>query len=139
MRSWRRLRGMDVGKFLRLQGAIESTIEGAKGKSSTQAGLAIEDAYVRLRQEVREAIPEEDREEFDRLFPASIDRVSRTLAQAPPRQVDRYGTAQTLLTTLSGWLGGYVQQARMQAEAKAYAEERVRAERGVGFQGGMPG
>ncbi len=117
---------MDVGKFLRLQGAIQSALEEASGKSSTVAGRATEDAYDRLRDAVRDTIPEEDLEEFDRLFPESF------VALTP---LERFGFAQTLLASLSGWLGGYVQQARLDQEARAYAEARVKAERGVGFKG----
>ncbi len=130
---------MDVGKFLRLQGAISSTVEFAKDKNSTQAGAAVQDAYYRFRQEVRDAIPEENREEFDKLFPDTLNPSQKAHRQTNPvTDLERYGTAQTLLTSLAGWLGGYVQQARMQAEAEAYAEARVRTERGVGFKANQP-
>jgi hypothetical protein len=135
-----RLPSMDVGKFLRLQGAIQATIEGSAGKSSTQAGPAVEDAYFRLRQEAWDAIPEKDREEFDRLFPSTVIPSPKARNQMQPvTPLETYGTAQTLLTSLAGWLGGYIQETRMRAEAEAYAEARVKAERSVGFKGGQSG
>jgi hypothetical protein len=38
------------------------------------------------------------------------------------------------LASLAGWLDGYVTEARMSMEAEAYADARVKAERGVGFK-----
>jgi hypothetical protein len=35
---------------------------------------------------------------------------------------------------IAGFLGGYVAEARMSTEAQAYAEARVKEERGIGFQ-----
>jgi hypothetical protein len=126
---------MDIGKFLRLQGAITSTIEGSKGMNSTQAGSAVEDAYYRLRQEAREAIPDGDREEFDRLFPDTVNPSQRAhMSTQPVSALERYGTAQSLLAGMSGWLDGYVREARLQVEAEAYAVERVKQERGTGFR-----
>jgi hypothetical protein len=57
---------------------------------------------------------------------------------APIERAQQYHSAKTLLASLAGWLSGYVQQARMELEARAYAEERVKAERGVGFRGSQP-
>lgn len=129
---------MDVGTFLRLQGAVDGAIDASKAKNSTQAGSATEDAYFRLRKEIRESIPAEDQEEFDRLFPDTVIPSLKARSDAGPASAtERFGTAQTLLTSLSGWLGGYVQHARLEAETRAYAEERVKAERGVGFKGGQ--
>jgi hypothetical protein len=99
---------MDVGKFLRLQGAIDAAIESSKEKNSTQAGPAIQDAYHRLLQEIRESKPNEDQEEFDRLFPDTVVPSRKARQTDPVSALEKYGTAQTLLSSLSGWLGGYV-------------------------------
>jgi hypothetical protein len=36
---------------------------------------------------------------------------------------------------MAGWLDGFVQEARMNLEAQACAQARVKEERGVGFKG----
>jgi hypothetical protein len=66
---------VDIGEFLRLQGAVQSAIEATAGKPVIGYGRAAESAYLRMRNEVRQAIPEEDLGEFDRLFPTRTSRI----------------------------------------------------------------
>jgi hypothetical protein len=53
-------------------------------------------------------------------------------------QQDVASEARTRLGAMAGWLNGFIEEAqfeaRLRAEADAYAKERVKAERGIGFQ-----
>jgi len=126
---------MDVAGFLRLQGAIRSVLDSVSEGQAAVAAEAMADSYRRLRHETRDAIPEEDREEFDRLFPETPPAITSRAMGRLGYEAAKFHAARALLGTMAGWLDGYVQHARMQMEAQAYAEKRAKEERGVGFKG----
>ena len=125
---------MDVARFLRLQGAIRAALDSVAEGNAVIGSDAMVASYMRLREEVWSAVPNEDKPEFDRVCPHNAIKGAggrtdlRTAAS-------HYSEARTLLAVMAGWLDGYVQHARMAMEAEATARERVRQERGVGFRG----
>lgn len=125
---------MDVGRFLRLQGAIQSAIESVNDGQAAVAGPAMAERYETLVVEARLTIPETELEEFDRLFPKRIEGPRPTGPGNMFGSAKMFNDAKALLGTLAGYLGGYVSEARMQLEADAYAEARIKSERGVGFK-----
>jgi hypothetical protein len=92
--------------------------------------------YVRLRASARDAVPDEDRDEFDALFPEKVEAGSVPTFFDVLREQERatFYAVRSLLETLAGWLEGYVQEARMEMEAAEYAKARVKEERGIGFK-----
>jgi len=130
---------IDVGRFIRLRSTVKSASTSVPQGQEAVAGRALTDAYRRLRAEVAGAIPEPLSEEFSKLFPESVPPpgggagLGRLGAQAAESNA-----ARSLLEQMAGWLDGVVESAehqmRIDAEAKAYARERVKAERGVGFR-----
>ena len=127
---------IDVGKYLRLQGAIQSALDAVGEDQSVVGSTAMRTAYERLRGEVHSSIPDAQAEEFERLFPEKPPEPT-TQQSRPFLAAARYMSARALLATLKGWLDGYIQEAQYEArmaEADAYARERVKAERGVGFR-----
>lgn len=125
---------MDVGKFLRLQGAIQAAIESVGDGQAAVAGPAMAERYETLVVEARLTIPETEFEEFDRLFPKRIEGPRPTSGRDMFGSAKIFNEAKALLGTLAGYLGGYVNAAKIELEAEAYAKERVRQERGVGFK-----
>jgi hypothetical protein len=124
--------GFDIGKFMRLRGAIQFAMDAVDPGQAAMGGDALARTYERLRGEVREAVHKGYRDEFDRLFPEQVHRGSgATPAQMSART---YNEARSLLGSMAGWLQGFIDEARMQNEVQAFAEARVKAERGVGFK-----
>lgn len=68
-----------------------------------------------LREEVREAIDDAFRAEFDRLFPAmAVPAAPSVMAGFDPfKSADMANQARTRLKTMGGWLGGFVQEAQL--------------------------
>jgi hypothetical protein len=124
---------MDVARFMRLQGTVQAAINSVDERQALISGMSLMETYTRLRSEVYNTIGDAERGEFTRLFPKMVDRDPSTNA-SPEEAKQAWTEARALLTQMSGWLEGYVRQAQMTLEAQAYAEERVRAERGVGFK-----
>jgi hypothetical protein len=120
----------DVGRFLRLKNSIEGAVAPFGEGSSAIAGGALPNAYVSLREEVREAIGPQHQAEFDRLFPAWNEPINTSHGIHTATQHSR---AKGLLGRLAGWLDGFVQEAQMAMNAQAYAEELVKQERPLGF------
>lgn len=123
----------DVGRFLRLQGAIQAALDSIPMDQAVVAEQPMKDAYLRLRAETRSVIPGETLEEFDRMFPTEV-KVGPTGSSRMVIRAARFNAARSLLGSLAGWLDGFVQEARMTIEAEAYAHARVEEERGVGFR-----
>lgn len=120
---------IDVGKILRLAGAVEKAAK-IETEYPVQTSSAVSERYKALRLEVARAVEDDAREEFDRLFPAELGGYGRN----PNDMLEKFYAARTLLETLAGWLDGFIQEARMTIEAEAYARERVKRE-SVGFKG----
>lgn len=119
----------DGGVFLRLKSAIDATLTGLPDR--TNAAKALGDAYATFRCEAARVADDEGvTEEFGRLFPppAPIARPSVNTFD-PITAASDANDAFSLLARLSGWLNGFVQQVRLEGEAKAYAEARARQER----------
>lgn len=119
----------DVGTFLRLKSAVDSTLH--RVESKTGAAKALTDAYLTFRSEAALiATAEGIDDEFERLFPG-MERVTKPVARAgfdPIAAASAASEAQSLLTRLSGWLDGFVQKVRLEEDAAAYASERIRLE-----------
>ena len=120
---------VDPGVFLRLKSAIDATVSGIGEPAVSVKALA--DAYTAFRAEAeRLAHDNQLDDEFERLFPAPQETASpSTRAGVDPFALASQGNeALSLLNRLSGWLDGFVQTARVSAEAQAYAEARLRQE-----------
>jgi hypothetical protein len=130
---------MDVETHMRLKAAIQAAADSIPEGQIAVAGSAYHDAYDRFRPRVRDAVPEELHDEFDEFFPSEakpggVARRGGTLRAAGASSNE----ARALLLTLAGWLQGHIDgalaEAKRNAEADAYAKERVKAERGIGFR-----
>ncbi len=130
------MRDLDPGRFIRLRSAILEAMEAIDDQSRRTAGASLARAYERFRAEAYEIVPEEQRNEFDRVCPEWTRplRHGSLLAAAIEGQSRTYDEAKVLLRTLVGFLNGYVQETQMNFEAKAYASAKLKAERPVGFQ-----
>jgi hypothetical protein len=70
------------------------------------------------------------RDRFERMFPELSYHSSGGLRE----QGNQLNKAKVLLASLGGWLDGFVAAARIQLEAREYAEARQNQERGIGFR-----
>lgn len=119
----------DAGAFLRLKAAIDATLVGTEVKSTAARGLA--ERYATFRSEAGRLAEERgEADELARLFPAAAPSTSTGGLGALDiqRSMEDAHAAHALLTGLSGWLNGHVEQVRLEAEARAYAEARDRHE-----------
>jgi hypothetical protein len=128
---------VDLSRVIRLREAVRSILESIPDRPNVGelalviGGLPV--AYANLRNEASNLVPEDTRAEFNRLFPSVQPRPADYMNDVPIVTVGRGSEARTLLAQLGGWLDGFIVKARMQSEIDAYARERVKAERGVGF------
>jgi hypothetical protein len=103
---------VDVGRFLRLQGAIEAAVGAIPADQATTAASALVDSYRTLREEVRSVVDESVREEFDRLFPDMQTHAPPDLRRGggfdPFAAANVANQARTRLTMMGGWLGGFL-------------------------------
>jgi hypothetical protein len=99
----------DIGKFLRLRGAIQSIVEGLDDDQAVMAGEALAKDYARLRKEVAVVVSPENEEEFSRLFPESV----HGYGSGPMDYARKYHGAKGLLTQLGGWLQGFIDEAEL--------------------------
>lgn len=108
--------GTDVGRFLRLQGAIDAAASAVPEDHAATAVTALVGSYSALREEVRAAIDTKFHAEFDRLFPVMpVPPAPNVRAGFDPfRSADIANEARTRLRTMAGWLGGFVQEARLE-------------------------
>lgn len=127
---------IDVGKFLRLKGAIQGAMDAVPTGSAAFSGTSLVDAYLTLRKETAEAIPEELAEEFDRQFKPSPFKAGSGMRSIGAGQAQTFNEARALLGKMAGWLDGIIQEARLEAEAAAYAAARLKEERKPGFRPG---
>ena len=74
-------------------------------------------------------------EEFDRLYPEAHFSGARVFFEDLQRE---HGEVVVRMSGMSGWLDGIIQvnqaQRQLRANAQAYAREKVKAERGIGFK-----
>lgn len=107
--------GIDVARFLRLQGALNAAVAAVPADQAARAVTALVGSYVALRGEVRQVIDERLRAEFDRLFPVMVVPRAPNLRRgggfAPIKSADIANQARTRMKTMSGWLDGVVQEA----------------------------
>ncbi len=109
----------DIGRYLRLQGAIRAAIDAVPDGQAALAGHAMMNAYRRFRSEARTVIAPENFSEFDAMFPTGV-----IFERANPRDdlqdaAAEFNAARLQLSTTAGWLDGFVQEAKMQMEAEA--------------------
>lgn len=136
-RSMARQMAVDVGRLLRIKGALEGTLKSAmrsEGERSPFAGKALGEGYNRYRAELRDLLEGSGFEaEFDRLCPPLAD-------SAPPPKTDLFGNdaytgnAAAALHQAIGWVEGLIKESEMRMNAEAYAQAKLKSERGVGFK-----
>ena len=127
-----------VGRLLRLRESIQGTLDSAnrrEGERSPFAGSALAEGHNRYRAEVFDLLKDypDFVAEFERMCPAFIE-------QPPPNfhalfEQDAFMIkATSALLQMSGWLSGLIQEAEMEMNARAYAEAKLKEDRGVGFR-----
>jgi hypothetical protein len=111
---------------------IRSTIEAAADK--TTATFALIELYTATRNQLLAMLEGDLVTEFEGLFPTWHRRGGMLAGSLGITSSE----ARTRLRSLVGWLNGLVQgmqyEAQITANAEAYARERVKAERGIGFR-----
>lgn len=124
---------VEVGRFMRLRGAIQGALDAIPVDQAAVAGRAMAARYRIFRHEAQKVVPKGYLDELESLFPeAPIAGGRRDVRE----EAETYNQARGLLGALAGWLDGFIQEARSQAETEAYVRERVKQERGVGFKAG---
>ncbi len=108
---------IDVGRFLRLQGAINAAVAAVPADHAATALTALVGSYASLREEVRQVIDENLHGEFDRLFPAMDVPATANVRRGfdPIQSADMANQARTRMKTMGGWLDGFVQEAKLQS------------------------
>ena len=125
---------VDIAKFIRIKASVDGTLASADSPTHAQ-GLS--SAYGSYRAEILTVISAESdlSAEFSRLFPEHAFRGSPGWG---PDMAVNYGRVVSLLSGVAGWLNGVIQfaqaEGQIQANAEAYAREKVKSERGVGFR-----
>jgi hypothetical protein len=115
---------VNVEQLLRLKGTLEASQgidlrEGGKG-----GGRGLVSAYPRIRAEVIEAVGDEHRAEFERLFPPELSTDGQPWgAQA--------GEVRLYVTQMAGWIGGIIDSALLDKRIQAEAEAKAKS---VGFE-----
>lgn len=133
---------LDIGALLRLRNGLREALAATPAEQGS-AWQGLVEAYEGLRNRASEVVGDDHADELGRLFPPLIDRrtAGRDITRDPSalfvqQEVD--SEARTRIASLAGWLNGFIEEAqfnlRVQAEAEAYAKERVKADRGVGFK-----
>lgn len=120
----------DAATALRLKGMVDGVLHNSNADQRPLEAKSLADSYQSLRSEARAlATDREIADEFDRLFPP--------MNGTPPSATGQLfeaasfaNEAAALLAKLSGWLDGLVQEARLEMEARAYAEARLQQESG---------
>ena len=113
---------MDLKKIIRLKESAQS-VASKVNKETYVCGFT--DAYNKLVKAVRETLDKESLAEFDAII-NTIDDGSEHNSVAFLAQLQGY---------LEGMIKAETWKAQIQSEAEAYAKERVKIERGVGFKG----
>lgn len=114
---------MDVGRFIRLRGAIRETLA-SMGEAANAGAVPLSERCEVFRREAVDLIDEDFKEEFARLFPENVQGAgSSSPGTATARVFER---AKGLLASLAGWLDGEISRVQMQMEAEADAKERAR-------------
>lgn len=117
---------IDINRILRLRSTIDA---GASSNSTT----ALIELYRTAREQVLAMLEGELRTEFEELFPGWDARWGGGQVLGVTM-----GEARGRLRSIVGWLDGLIEGARYQgqlkANAEAYARERIKADRGIGFR-----
>jgi uncharacterized protein (TIGR02391 family) len=100
---------IDKGKLLRLQRSIRSALDSVPASQAAVGAKAMVSAYERLRAEARNVILDTDRQEFERLFPETIERPTSYPGGRLGFEGVKFNTSRALLGTLASWLGDYAQ------------------------------
>ncbi len=131
------MRDLDVGRFLRLRNAIQGAMDAIDADSQARSGIALPEAYRRFRAQAAELVLEEHQQAFNATCPEWKEPLGGFTHSGNPaealRQSRYYNEARVLMGALAGYLDGYVAETRLNLETEAYARERARAERPVGF------
>src|SRR3546814_20247392 len=117
----------DVGRFMRLRGAIKAALESVPVDHSS-AYEALAAAYSRLREQVSELVGS-GYPDFDDLFPDSVSTAGATgnISRDPMilfKQQEVASAARTLLGQLAGWMDGLIQEAQYSAQLQPRSGER---------------
>ena len=106
---------IDVPTFLRLRSSIRATLERFDSGNAVAQGTAAPEAYVSLREEARRLVPEDELEEFERLFPVwTKGNITRVGTFALPLAEE----AKALLARLQGWLEGFIEAAEWEQKRR---------------------
>lgn len=129
---------MDVKRFIRLRAAIEEAMAAVRPEDAAASGKAMPESYVRLRAQVLELLGDED--------PSLVEELNALCPYTDWPQAGRgdlfknaavYNEARSYLARMLGWLKGIIEgeqyESQVAANAAAYASERVRQERQIGF------
>src|SRR5262245_50293970 len=115
--------------LLRIKGAIDNTLKTVQ--VGEMSGAALGNAYETYRVAVENALPaDEMAAEFERLYqPIQPMQMPASAAGFDPRKsAGKANEAAAGLAGISGWIAGSERALQAAAEAKAYAEARLRQE-----------
>lgn len=133
------MNSFDLGRLLRLKGAIDSMSGGGKPEPADASSLT--EGYRRMREQVAEMVAGAEVEsEFEAMFPTleAFIETSPTggqgLIEWHHRATSAATRAQGLLNQLGGWLEGLIAEQTMPERIQAEAAERVKREQ-PGFDG----
>ena len=103
------MRELNIGKFLRLKGAIEGAIDEAP---AANAGTMLMESYNRYLEEALTIIPEGHHDELIRVCPAFSPKQIEDLKQDLDPQTDLQVTTQgkVMLRALAGFFEGYIKE-----------------------------
>jgi hypothetical protein len=125
------LGGIDVNAIMRLRGA-SAALSASFGGASAEELLAGEQAVVALIQAVGQVLRDE----------ALMMEFNTLASGADHGGMTPTASVRARAALIDGWLQGLIDSltftARLEAEAAAYAEARVKAERPIGFTPGQP-
>ncbi len=120
---------IDVGAFLRLKSAIDSTLSTLK--IDPTSAVALSKAYATF-QSAGQTLAQDNElgDEFIMLFPPGSVASGSSAAHNMVRELGRANEAAAGLAGISGWIEGIQQGIQAKANAEAYAQHRLQHETG---------
>ena len=114
---------MDVKKLIRISEMVNDVKDQAgKAENKPRNKSPFVDAYNNMRSEAEEVLDEDLKTEFNSLIP----------------KIDTWRHVDSALSQLQGYLQGIIKSEsydmQLKANAEAYAKEKIKEERGIGFK-----